>query len=222
VVYRASSKNYGQNWSVENISLFWCINLGHNQSVIYGYACVSEITVESLLALASIAPDSGEVVTVPVSALINPIRGSRVMIPALWAIQRMGPAAVEAVPSVAAVLQHYGMEEVRRAAGDTLAAIGSAAVPALSVALRLGERDVDWISSEALARIGPAAVQALIAAFRECKEADVRKKFASVLGQIGPAAIDAIPVLVSAVEGSSEDVRKILTENLKRIQPNAD
>jgi hypothetical protein len=37
-------------------------------------------------------------------------------------------------------------------------------------------------------------------------------------GQIGPAAAEAIPVLVEATKGKDEGVRKEATEALKKIQ----
>jgi HEAT repeat protein len=62
------------------------------------------------------------------------------------------------------------------------------------------------------------AVPTLVAALRGAKASAPRAQLAQVLGEIGPAAAEAIPVLVEATKDGDDSLRKQATEALKKIQ----
>jgi HEAT repeat protein len=57
----------------------------------------------------------------------------------------------------------------------------------------------------------------LISALKE-SESEFKNKVAYVLGQIGPAAKDAVPALITASSFSGPEVRQAAAEALKRIR----
>ncbi len=100
-------------------------------------------------------------------------------------------------------------EATREAAARALGRLGpdaSAAIPALTQALRDNQGRVRWEASSALGRIGKAAVLPLITTL-EADDARARQAAAAALGQMGPDAADAIPALVGRLADPDQAVR---------------
>ena len=74
-------------------------------------------------------------------------------------------------------------------------------------------------STYALSEIGPAAVPVLIAALNEPGHIySGRSSIASALGDIGPAAKEAVPVLTKALKDEDGQVRYAAQEALDKIK----
>lgn len=86
-------------------------------------------------------------------------------------------------------------------AADALGRIGSAAVPALTEALRSNDPDVRLKAAEVLARMGTDAKPAAADLTRLLDDPDerIRKAAARALGMIGPDAADAVPALMRSL-----------------------
>ena len=103
----------------------------------------------------------------------------------------------DGLPSFTDRLMHA--PTLQEAVADTLARIGTDAVPSLIAALSSPDNDIRANSARALARMGPRAqnaVPALIAALHDPDET-VRQNAVRALGQIGVGSKDAIPELIS-------------------------
>lgn len=157
-------------------------------------------------------------------ALKNP--GSRDGSDLVSAVTEKDPPVKEAVPVVAALLES-GNEPTRKAAVRGLGRMGSAAVPA---ALQLAgvlqsERDAETRvdAAEALGRIGPkcakAAVPALAKAAKEDKWPKVRSTSLTALGEMGPEAKEAIPVLREALKDPDGWISMAARNALFRVEP---
>lgn len=98
-----------------------------------------------------------------------------------------------------------GDAHVRIAAATTLGTLGGEAHPAIPQLVR-SLADVNMIFSrlaaQALSRIGRRAVRALIAALLN-PDSNVRREAAWALGQIGPAAAEALPALEAALASTN-------------------
>jgi HEAT repeat protein len=146
-----------------------------------------------------------------------------------FALAAMGPDAVEAVPALAKALED-SEASVRNTACYALGKIGPAAksaIPALQRSARSSDDKFLKVASVwALLRIEPAnqplrilAVPLLVTAFTESDRELVKVEVLSALGDIGPAAAPAIPLLEKAAkEDSSADVREAATEAIKKIK----
>jgi HEAT repeat protein len=141
------------------------------------------------------------------------------------ALERIGPAAAEAVPALIQALGDAD-ENVRAKAAVALGRIGPAAaeaVPALIQALGDADENVRAKGAVALGGIGPAAaeaVPALIAALGDANE-NIRESAAWALGKIGPAAAEAVPALIAALGDTDKDVRAKAIAALRWIGPAA-
>ncbi len=77
-----------------------------------------------------------------------------------------------------------------------LGALGPAAVPALSEALKHPSDDTRWSAASALGELGPAAEPAIPALVETIREGRALHPAVRALGQIGPAAAVAVPDLL--------------------------
>ncbi len=118
----------------------------------------------------------------------------------------------EAIPSVVDALKDKQVD-VRRAAVETLGAIGSQQVlPHVLEALRDSQSEVRRSAAYALKRLGNVAV--LIDALND-KQHDVREAAAEALSLVGDE--QAIPELVHGLDDERLDVRKIVIRTLQQI-----
>jgi HEAT repeat protein len=134
----------------------------------------------------------------------------------LWLLEKMGPAAREAVPTLAQMALAGGNQSAR--AAIALSAIGGAeaeraAIPRLIATLAAG-----WNTSGALARFGAASVPALKSELAN-KSNPHREWVAESLALIGSEAKDAVPGLVAALRDEQPAVRSAAAVALKKIDP---
>src|SRR5262245_47855195 len=114
---------------------------------------------------------------------------------AVDALADRGPDAAEAVPALIAGLNDW---RLRRSASKALTRIGDPAIPALLQALD-AENHRQTPVCKALARMGSAIVPDLLVAARH-RNPKIRNGAISVLGDLGPAAERAIPVLIETLK----------------------
>jgi HEAT repeat protein len=143
---------------------------------------------------------------------------------AAMALAHIGSAAKDAVPELILALREALKGEAEQGLGEAAAkALGSIgpsasnAVPILVQALR-GPEMLDYHSAVALGRIGTPAVPALIKALGDPK-VRVRESAAFALGEIGPSAKAAIPILEKiSLQDKDQVVRKSAVSALKKIK----
>jgi HEAT repeat protein len=134
----------------------------------------------------------------------------------------VGPEAKAAVPSLARALKDPDTY-VRRFSAQALGKIGPdarAAVPALGGALKDDKREVAEAAAEALGKIRSGASKPLADAVKDKgTDADVRRKAAEALAELGPEARLAVPVLIAALKDN--EVRVQAAVALGAIGPDA-
>jgi HEAT repeat protein len=110
-------------------------------------------------------------------------------------------------------------ETVRGAAAKALGRLGTnatAAVPALSMALRDNDGRVRWEAATALGSIGKDSVLVLITSLEE-EDARTRHAAAYALGQIGSEASQAVPALARSLNDQDMAVRNSSSYSLAAI-----
>lgn len=158
---------------------------------------------------------------------------------AAWALLEIGQEIQAAVPVLAQELKRdKDMKDsddwrIRRAAAQKLEGLGvkaRSAAPALAGAMENDDYLVSQCASRALLAMGPdakAAVPTLIwIVTRELTPAnEIKNSYmsrpdvaATILGQIGPAAKDALPALEDAAKDRNEKLRAAALDALKRIK----
>jgi HEAT repeat protein len=119
-------------------------------------------------------------------------------------LAELGTEAKAAVPALRKSLRDRDLF-VRRFSAEALSKIGPDArdaVPELALALNDDRSEVSRAAVEALAAIGAPSIDALKGALRDpAKPAEVRRKAAVALGQIGLQARGAVGVLTDIVNG---------------------
>jgi HEAT repeat protein len=157
------------------------------------------------LALAEVAPESGETVAALAAALRDPHLEVRVS--AAMALRTCGPAARGAAAALEKALADE-RREVRRAAALALGGIGKAALPALKRALAGDDPLVRKYAARAVGDAGAndaGAVDALAAALAD-GNADVRREAVWSLTLLGPAAASAAGALERAAKKDGDYV----------------
>lgn len=162
-----------------------------------------------------------------VEALRSPDpRGGR-----FWALQElktMGPRAKPAIPALADLLADpaYGSE-----AAKALGTIGPQAKPAIPVLVEAIKREqgkrsgtgsdtpstLSWLAGKALTNIGPASIPELMNLLKH-EDKYVRMTAINALGNMGPQAMEAVPVLKDALNDEEELVRQWARVALERIE----
>jgi RNA polymerase sigma factor (sigma-70 family) len=136
--------------------------------------------------------------------------------PTVDALSRFHEAAV---PALSEALKDRD-DNVRAAAAETLALIGSAgkgAIPNLISALRDKEQQVRQNATSALVRIGAEAVPALVEALKD-KDPAIRAGSAQALGEMGSTvAASAVPALVKAMGDEDKRVREAAAQAYKHF-----
>ncbi len=121
---------------------------------------------------------------------------------------RMGPRAKAAIPELVELL-HFPDYDVQWAASDALGAMGLDAVdavPDLLYAIEMSGGRVPSSATHAIVKIGAVAVPELIKSLGEARPKTV-EYVADALGQIGPAAQQALPQLEACLSSETEGVR---------------
>lgn len=133
---------------------------------------------------------------------------------ALLALQAMGPEAAPAVPALSAVIRNT-MENplIRAGAATALGRIGRNAkesVPHLIRYMMEGNALAVESAAEALGHIGEPAAVPFLANHLDRPESAVTRKVAAALGEIGPAAYEAVPHLIRAMKSGNEQAAEAL------------
>jgi HEAT repeat protein len=144
-------------------------------------------------------------------------------------LERLGPAAREAVPDLVVALVDV-VKEVRVAAKQALAAVDPSwpsheqigrALPALAKELGNSRFELGQTAAEILSRIGLPALATLIQELLDAKtteSAHIRQMWlARALGWLGPSAQAAVPALVQALSSEHSHVREAAAEALEKI-----
>lgn len=122
---------------------------------------------------------------------------------AAFALGKIGPSAKQAIPTLTKLLTDPDAD-VRAAASKAVGAIDPKATVAIGPLVR--RLRGDWRemknAAESLSKMGEAAVPPLIEALHD-RELKVRIAAAHILGEIGPAAKDAVPSLTAALKDRS-------------------
>lgn len=119
------------------------------------------------------------------------------------ALEDIGPAAGDAVPELIQALKD-GDADISASAERALRKLAPAA-PALAAALATDDPVLRARISQVLVSQGPAAVPALVKNFEKGKR-ELALWSAGILGQMGPSAADAVPVLARAAASSDAAV----------------
>jgi HEAT repeat protein len=148
----------------------------------------------------SVAGDSEPAPTPPTAAVASLIAeladsDAAMRLKAAKVLGRMGASAAEALPKLRERLQDPD-EDVRKVAGDSVRAIEAAMAAAAPQHAAIGR----WIEQ-----------------LKDQDEA-VRLQAAKHLGQVGPAAKDAIPALERCLTDTDPDVRRVAAASLGRIR----
>jgi HEAT repeat protein len=146
---------------------------------------------------------------------------------ATFQLEKLGPAAKDAVPALLKVIDDSD-KQVWSNALAALASIGPDAKEAIPTLLlifesgkgrsqRFRERGQMIVrAAYALTRIGPAAVPPLIEALGK-DDAGLRAGAAKALGGMGPAAKDAVPALVAILGNQDPEVQREVIDALGSI-----
>jgi HEAT repeat protein len=146
---------------------------------------------------------------------------------AATALGVIGPEARAAVPSLISVLKSQYRQN-RRQAAEALGKIGNAkeAVPALREAMNDREAEVRIAASFAVYKLDAQSKKEMLAFLIETLRTGLRKPFDSgtfwavkALGEIGPEAKEAVPVLLTAYKTHRSSSYLRLDDALRRIAP---
>ncbi len=160
----------------------------------------------SLWALARVHPDDKELRREATEQLIARLKEKDpfVRVAAARALAALPPAPEVTAPIWEKALQDADAETVHHAL-DALASLGAPAVPRLIDGLKHKKMRANIASI--LGRIGPAAAPATnaLAALVNDKDSHVAQEAAFALAAIGPAAKDAVPELIKALESGKDN-----------------
>jgi HEAT repeat protein/lysophospholipase L1-like esterase len=176
----------------------------------------------SLMSQAAEAPRAADVPG-SIGALAHGSDRDRVA--ATRALARLGPAAHEAAPALASLLND-GSPVVRAAAARALGAVGPlTAAGQLALVARLGDADerVRWRATESLeeTELDPAVCLEPLTRILADRRSPGRQYAARVLGTLGPPAAPAVPALVAELDDPSPPARARAAWALGRIGPPA-
>lgn len=152
-------------------------------------------------ALQSVAPNDKKAIAATARALKD--EDYRIRVEAATYLRGAGPSASTALPSLVEALTDTELN-VRKMAAWAIAEIGPTAdlLPDLLSAFDSNEMRTPQLG-QAIARIGRPAVSPLAAKVKSGSPS-VREEAAKALGEIGPDASDAIPILVEELENSGD------------------
>jgi HEAT repeat protein len=162
----------------------------------------------------------GQKATMPLVEALRMSEPGRTRSLALRMLEELGPAAKDAIPALADMLENDSTH--REKAAEVLAAIGKAATPSLIKSVRLAEDCVvRCVAIEALGAIGTTATDAVPVLIERLRDEDfvVRMRAAQALGAIG--AKEAVLALIESLRDEDIDVRAFAVEALGAIGPAA-
>ena len=148
----------------------------------------------------------GEASVEPLADLIQTSRDVEVLIYAMDALGRIGPAASHAAPAMISLLTDRD-DDIARHAMDTLPRLEGGAVPALRDAMSdrdpILRRRVAYVLGAIGREAAPAIAELLVATAD--RDASVRRNALAALGTIGQPRGDVIASLLQALDAAGED-----------------
>jgi len=200
---------------------------GFAVDAVRGTLADADSRLRGLEVLAAIGPDARA--AVPELAALLSDADPLVRSEAAVALAAVGAEAAPAVPALAALLADDAPAEVRYATAYALGRIGAAAKPAAPRLLELSQSADEimaTVATWATLKIDPedgtlveAAIPLLRKALRGQNEM-ARLEAAVALGDIGPRASSAIPILeLVSEEDASRQVRAAAAEALSKVRP---
>ena len=164
-----------------------------------------------------------------VPALVTglPEADRRVRLITVRILNQMGAEAEESVPVLIELLrqenffvhEHTSFTNFRELVSETLANIGSAAVPQLIEVL--SDTDKSAAVPQLIEVLSDIAVPQLIIETLSDTDKSVHYHAASALGRIGPEARDAVFLLIGMLDDDRENIREVAVTALGRIGPEA-
>ena len=162
-------------------------------------ACITALSHRDLVvrrAAAAALQERGVAAAPATLALAAQLDIPDVRIPALRALEAIGPAAVAAIPQIGVLYQSHD-SFVRLAATMALRRLGPAAAATLQTPLLDANKDVALIAGMALREQGPASASALPTLIKMLDGPRESKDVAlTVIRGIGPAAATAVPKMI--------------------------
>ncbi len=169
-------------------------------------------------ALPSVGADPAA--TVPQLQRLLHDKSRELRVSAIAALGEYGERAAPAADDLAKLLADDDLL-VQRNAAAALARLGTkaaSAVPQLIAALRDDDGAVTIEAAQALTAIGQPAVQPLTGLLTDLQ---YRNLAATALGDIGPAAVDAVPAILGLLDASDKETRRAALLALAGIGPSA-
>lgn len=167
---------------------------------------------QSLLILGTAGEGADQVVPYLIPALQDPDFWARGL--AIQSLNWLGPKAQAAVPALMATMENNSgtNANIARWAAIALGKIGTNAAPAIPLVRKMFEQSINsnnaCMLAGALYRIDPTqedALDFLIDGVKNYRPANQRDRFVYALGEIGPSARRAVPVLLEELSHSTND-----------------
>ena len=162
----------------------------------------------------------GQGATMPLVEALRMSEPGRSRTLVLRMLEELGPAAKDAIPALADMLENDSAH--REKVAEVLAAIGEDATASLMKTVRFAkDNDVRRVAIETLGAIGTTATDALPILIERLRDEEdvVRMRAAQALGAIG--AKEAVPALIETLRDEDIDVRALAAEALGAIGPAA-
>ena len=176
---------------------------------------------ESASALGNIGPTAGA----SAEALAGAIRSDdwNVAISASWALGKLGASANAAIPTAERMMKSPVVNDRRLAVRiwGRLGASAPGSIPALELALQDENPWVRSAAAEALSWWGRSAKPILPALLKALDDRATRYWATKALGNLGPDARPARPMLEELLMNADRDLAEAITEALKNIQGEA-
>lgn len=174
-------------------------------------------TAAAVRALGEFPAEATRIVPELVKALKGP---DKLQIAAARSLGRLGPAGAPATEALTAIVKK-GEARTAPVAAESLAELGDRGARSLLALVAEDEEKIWSAANTGLLRVrSPLAVPALVAGLRDERN-PVRQAAALTLGQIGPAARDAVTPLVAILRDPRSDIREAAAAALARIGPPA-
>jgi HEAT repeat protein len=169
---------------------------------------------DAIIALGKIGPAAAPAL-LPLLSHVHP--GVRQA--AAKALGSAGVRGAKAIKALSGLLQDEDVE-VRRTVVTALRSAERDALPALLEALKDADEEVQTRAILGLSRYGPEIVPVLLKAYSACR-ADNRRYILQLLGEHGPAASEALPLLEEALLHRDHELRRAAAVTLGKIGPAA-
>lgn len=191
----------------------------------------AELRYRAILALGSIGPDAAEAVPA-LARILTEDADDKARHQAALALVKMAPATAAAMPALAQALDQDEVPSIRMNAAVALSRLGTQARPAVPALIRAMQRRSNrtnlgsftvTIQDMAALALGRATVSTtegvapLTEALRSARTSGKRCSIAQALGEVGPPARSAEPLLRTLLTEDSPEVRAAAEAALRKI-----